>query len=100
MIRKGPYKYIHYVGYAPELFNLATDPEELTNLAQDAAYADIVQACDRELRAIVAPEEADRQAKAAQKALVESRGGPEAVMRNLITTKNYTPVPDEVEAKL
>lgn len=59
-----------------------------------------MQACDSELRAIVTPEDADRRAKAAQKALVESRGGPEVVMNNLITTKNYTPVPDEVEAKL
>jgi len=41
-----------------------------------------------------------RRAKAAQKALIESRGGPEEVMRNLITTKNCTPVPTEVEAKL
>jgi hypothetical protein len=37
--------------------------------------------------------------KAAQKALLESRGGPEEVLRNLITTKNDTPVPTEVEAK-
>ncbi len=100
MVRKGSYKYIYYVGYAPELFDLTSDPEELTDLAQDPAYADIVQACDSELRAIVTPEDADRRAKAAQKALVESRGGPEVVMNNLITTKNYTPVPDEVEAKL
>ena len=100
MVRKGRFKYIHYVGYAPELFDLSADPEELTDLAPDAAYADVVQACERELRAIVAPEDADRRAKAAQKALVESRGGPEEVMRNLVTTKNYTPVPDDVEAKL
>jgi hypothetical protein len=38
--------------------------------------------------------------KAVQKALIKSRGGPEEVMRNLITTKNDTPVPTEVEAKL
>ncbi len=100
MVRKGPYKYIYYVGYAPELFDLSRDPEERTDLAQDPAYAAIVQACESELRGIVTPENADRQAKAAQKTLVESRGGPEEVMNNLITTKNYTPVPDEVEAKL
>lgn len=100
MVRKGRYKYIHYVGYAPELFDLTADPEELTDLAQDAAYADVVQTCERALRAMITPEDADRQAKAAQRALVESRGGPEEVMRNLITTKNHTPVPDEVEAQL
>ncbi|MGQ4808116.1 Choline-sulfatase [Candidatus Entotheonellaceae bacterium PAL068K] len=96
MIRQGRYKYIHYVGFAPELFDLGADPEELHDLAQDNAYAGTVQEFERQLRAIVDPEATDRQAKAAQKALVESRGGPEAVMRNLVTTKNYTPVPAEV----
>lgn len=100
MIRKGRYKYIHYVGFAPELFDLTTDPEELNDLAQDRAYADTVQTLERELRAMVDPDDADRRAKAAQKALVESHGGPEDVMRNLVTTKNYTPVPDAIEAKL
>jgi choline-sulfatase len=100
MIRKGRYQFIDYVGFAPELFDLEAEPEEFTNLAQDAAYTDTVQAFEGDLRAIVDPEDADRRAKAAQKALIESRGGPEEVMRHLITTKNYTPVPTEVEAKL
>ena len=100
MIRKGRYKYIHYVGFAPELFDLYADPEEVHDLARSDAYAGTVQALERCLRAIVDPEDADRQAKAAQKALVESRGGPEEVMRNLVTTKNYTPVPEDVEAEL
>jgi choline-sulfatase len=100
MLRQGRYKYIYYVGFAPELFDLNADPEELNDLARDDAYAGTVQAFEHHLRAIVDPEAADRQAKAAQKALVESRGGPEAVMRNLVTTKNYTPVPPEVAAKL
>jgi choline-sulfatase len=100
MIRKGRYKYIHYVGFAPELFDLNADPEEVSDLAQDDAYASTVREFDQYLRAIVDPEETDRQAKADQKALIDSRGGPEEVMRNLVTTKNYTPVPAEVEAEL
>ena len=32
-------------------------------------------------------------ANEAQKALVESRGGPEQGMANLVTSKGYTPVP-------
>ncbi len=100
MIRKGRYKYIYYVGFAPELYDLAADPEERNDLAQDRDYTETVQACERDLRALVDPDDADRRAKAAQKALVESRGGPDEVIRNLVTTKNYTPVPDAVEAKL
>ena len=33
MLRKGRWKLIHYVGFADELFNLESDPEELHNLA-------------------------------------------------------------------
>ena len=100
MIRRGRYKYIYYVGFAPELFDLDADPEERQNLTQDEAHAGTVREFERYLRDIVDPEDADRRAKAAQKALVESRGGPHEVMRNLVTTKNYTPVPSDVEARL
>lgn len=48
----------------------------------------------------VLPGDVDPRAKTAQKALVESRGSPEAVMRHLITDKNDTPVSDEVKTKL
>ncbi len=100
MIRKGRYKYIHYVGFAPELFDLNADPEEVNDLAQDDASAGTVREFEGYLSAIVDPKEADWQAKAAQKALIESRGGPEEVMRHLVTTKSYTPVPTEVMSQL
>jgi len=35
MIRKGKYKYIHYVEYAPELFDQQADPEEDMKQATD-----------------------------------------------------------------
>ena len=53
-----------------------------------------------DLEPLSLPRGDNRRVKAAQKALIESRGGPEEVMRNLITTNNDTPVPTEVEAKL
>jgi choline-sulfatase len=100
MLRKGRYKFIYYVDFAPELFDLEADPEELIDLAQDEAHTGTVREFESYLRTIVDPEAADRQAKADQKALVESRGGPQEVMHNLVTTKNYTPVPFEVETNL
>jgi len=96
MIRKGRFKYIRYIGFEPELFDLRSDPEETVNLAGDAAHADVLRELDDALLAIADPVETDRRANAAQKALIESRGGPEAVMRNLVTTKHYTPVPDDL----
>jgi choline-sulfatase len=99
MVRRGRYKYIYYVGYNPELFDLDADPEEGTNLAQDPKYSALAGELDSILRSIVDPEAADRRANEAQRQLIESRGGPEQVMANLITEKNYTPVPAEIASE-
>ncbi|MFT5390028.1 MAG: choline-sulfatase [Gammaproteobacteria bacterium] len=96
MLRKGRYKYIHYVGFEPELFDLETDPEELTNLAADPLHAQLRATMLAHLREIVDPDDADRRANDAQVKLIDSRGGPEKVMANLVTGKHYTPVPEEL----
>ena len=81
MLRKGRFKYHYYVGHAPELFDLEADPEELTDLAPDPAYAATLAEYEALLRAIVDPEDADRRAKADQRALIESHGGWEAARK-------------------
>ncbi|MCY4304453.1 MAG: choline-sulfatase [Aestuariivita sp.] len=43
MIRRGIFKYIHCEIDPPQLFNLADDPLELTNLANDENYNDVCQ---------------------------------------------------------
>ncbi len=93
MLRKGRFKYIYYVGFKPELFDLESDPEEACDLAAGPAYANVLTEFEAALRAIVDPEDADRRANEAQKKLIEGRGGPEAVMANLPTRKLFTPVP-------
>ena len=75
MLRKGRFKYHHYVGHPPELFDLEADPEELTDLAPDSAFASVLAEYEALLRGIVDPEDADRRAKADQRALIESHGG-------------------------
>ncbi|MBT8002804.1 MAG: sulfatase-like hydrolase/transferase [Rhodospirillales bacterium] len=80
MLRKGQFKLNYYIGFEPELFDLDSDPEELTNLASDPAHAETLKDLERELRKIVDPEEIDRRAKADQAALVERHGGRDSVV--------------------
>lgn len=91
MLARGRFKYHHYVGYAPELFDLEADPWETRDLATDPAYRGVVAACEAELRAALDPEGVDAQAKRDQNALVARFGGRE---RALATgTPGATPVP-------
>ncbi|RDE24651.1 DUF4976 domain-containing protein [Motiliproteus coralliicola] len=80
MLRKGRYKYIYYVGYEPQLFDLETDPEELNDIAGQPEMTSLLQSFEAELRSICDPEEVDGRAKADQKRLVDKNGGREAVV--------------------
>lgn len=77
MVRKGRWKYIHYVGFAPELFDLVTDPEETCDLASDAAYANRVDEMYEVLCSICDPNATNDLAFADQADLVASYGGRE-----------------------
>lgn len=63
MIRRGPYKYVRYVGYPPQLFDLDEDPEELRDLGTEADFSGEIANLEAELRAICDPEEVSRRAK-------------------------------------
>jgi choline-sulfatase len=80
MIRGDRYKYVHYVGLPPQLFDLNADPQESRDLAADPQYAPVLAECERELRRIVDPEGADAAAKAHQGAMIGAHGGLEAVI--------------------
>jgi len=58
MLRKGDWKFVAYPGYEPQLFDLAEDPDEIRDLGR--IRRDVVEAMDRELRAIVDYEEVHR----------------------------------------
>ena len=66
MLRDGRYKYLYYVDAPPQLFDLATDPEERHDLAAagDARAPALLRRFERELRALLDPEAVDRRAKA------------------------------------
>ena len=99
MVRRGDFKLIYYVGYEPELFDLKRDPEEGVNLATDPQYATALRDLESVLRSIVDPEDADKRANLAQRKLIEGLGGPDKVMANLVTEKNYTPIPEQLLGK-
>lgn len=62
MLRRGPWKYIAYVGCEPMLFDLAGDPDEVRNLA--ASRPEIVRELDAQLRKIVDYPAVDAKVKA------------------------------------
>ena len=81
MLRKGRWKLNYYIGFAPELFDLESDPEELRDLGTDPGYANALSHMIASLREIVDPEAADAQAHADQAALIERVGGREAALK-------------------
>ena len=80
MIRDGKYKFVYYVKYEPQLFDLEADPEELTDLAGDPAYGEVIAECEAKLRSICDPEEVDARAKKRQAEQLAANGGREAVI--------------------
>lgn len=90
-IRDGKYKYVHYVKYPPQLFDLESDPEEIHDLAGDAAYARVVERCRAKLYEVCDPEEVDRRAKARQAELLQLHGGRDAVIKR--GDLGFTPAP-------
>ena len=90
MLRHGRWKYHCYVGFRPELFDLANDPEELHDLAQDPAHHRTLEAMDRELHRICDPVAVDAMAQQDQAQLIASFGGPDAAHQ--IGSSSATPV--------
>jgi choline-sulfatase len=92
-IRLGRFKYVHYVAYPPELFDLEADPEELDNLSARPEYASKVVECDRALRGMCDPDEVERKAKDRQAELIERHGGRDAIIQR--GDFGNTPAPGE-----
>lgn len=91
LIRKGKKKYIHYVGYPPELYDLEADPEEQDDLAGKPESEASVRELEGALRDILDPEEMDARAKRDQAALIERLGGRARVIENAQIGATPTP---------
>jgi choline-sulfatase len=80
MIRNGKYKFVYYPKYAPQLFDLESDPEELRDLGEDPRHADVRAECEMLLRRICDPDEVDARAKRRQAEQIATFGGRDAVI--------------------
>lgn len=80
MLRMGRWKYVYYAKYAPQLFDLETDPEELTDLAQDPDFAEALDACHAALFAKVDAAAAHDRAIADQQSRIDSFGGADKII--------------------
>ena len=67
MIRKGRFKYIRVHGHASSLYDLEADPDEVDDLSDDPAYADIRRALEAELAAGWDPDGLDARVRESQR---------------------------------
>ena len=88
MLRDGDMKLIYHVGMPAQLFDLATDPDELHDLGPDHPEVARLEAM---LRNICDPEGVDARAKADQRAKADFWGGREAVAADGLLV--FTPPP-------
>ncbi len=80
MVRDGRYKYVYYVGYPAQLFDLQVDPEELSDIAALPESMETVRRLHGLLCATCDPEEVDARAKRQQADMLARSGGREAVL--------------------
>lgn len=93
MLRKGDFKYVHYVGERPQLFNLREDPLEEHDLAGLQEYLPVVERMCRELLQIADVEQLELDSKAAQERLLAAHGGREAFLKSFKPAL-FSPIPD------
>ena len=80
MVRFKEFKYVHYLNFPDQLFNLKDDPGELNDLAGKPEHAKVIKEARAQLYAMLDPVEIDRRAKARQRELLQRHGGRDAVI--------------------
>ncbi|MEM7427522.1 MAG: sulfatase-like hydrolase/transferase [Pseudomonadota bacterium] len=90
MARWDKWKYVDYLDYPPQLFDLQADPLELDDLGESPAHAHVLAEGRERLEAILDPEATNARALAEQAARVAQHGGREKLLAH--GTFGYTPI--------
>ena len=93
MIRQGSCKLIWYVDGRPQLFDLASDPEELQDLGTDPQHGQTLARMHDLFLRVLDPRKVDARAKARQAELRQRLGGDAAILAS--ADYGYSPVPRE-----
>ena len=95
MVRWRNWKYIHYTGLVPQLFDLEADPHELVDLGADTSERAIAarEECVRRLAGNCKAEAVNARCFADQAKRIEALGGRDACRNAYLF--NHTPTPDE-----
>ena len=80
MVRQGNIKYIRYLGYKPQLFDLSWDPHELHDLAGRPEYSGLLEKMEERLRQFCDPEAVESECRKDQAARLSSYGGKEHIL--------------------
>ena len=91
MLREGRWKYIAYPGFAPQLFDMESDPFEVNDLGLTAEYASIRERLhDRMCKEFADPEIINENAFADQAQRIEELGGIDGIYQR--ENYDHTPV--------
>lgn len=93
MLRRGDYKYVHYVGERPQLFDLKKDPLEEHDLAEEKAYQGVLEDMCLTLKETADPEQLEQESKEAQRRLLDAHGGEEEFLKKFKPSL-FSPIPD------
>ena len=91
MIRHDKYKYVYYVAYPAQLFDLEEDPDEVNDLGADPDFRAVLAECHARLLRLCDPDDVERRAKERQAELLAASGGRDAVVAR--GDLGFTPAP-------